>query len=416
MNPSATASDYQWLARDPGARWLEQAVAELAGHDELGRVQALRRWPVTPHQARLLAEQCRLRQLGRAKFSQAARMLFQSRLLQQATSEPLASAKARRFAAAPHVVDFCCGLGGDLLGLAARTRVTGVDRDEVATCLARHNVGSLSPEFRSRVGSVVTGDAAATGKVPPDAWFHVDPDRRAGGARSTRPRFFSPGPDVLEQLIGTWHHGGVKLAPASPVPETWQPVCERQWLGDRSECKQQVLWFGETARQPGIRSAAAVDTRGQLTFDLRVPESEVRSPPVVAREPSAWLLEPHATVIAAGLTDALCRSYCLSRLAAEVDYLTAGQPPAFAGVTAFRILETTRLKLRDVREALRRQDGGLLEIKKRGVDHRLTEPFSRLGGGGNRPLTLVLTRTAEGHLALICSREPDPNGGPGSSG
>ena len=58
-----------------------------------------------------------------------------------ATSSPLGTITAYRAAApgARRVADLCCGIGGDLIALAAANDVLAVDRDEAHARLALHN-------------------------------------------------------------------------------------------------------------------------------------------------------------------------------------------------------------------------------------------------------------------------------------
>ncbi len=73
---------------------------------------------------------CELRRRGTAKFSRAAEMWFDRQGLEQATSEPVARHKARRFSG--EVLDLCSGIGGDCLALAQSCTVTAVDSNPVA--------------------------------------------------------------------------------------------------------------------------------------------------------------------------------------------------------------------------------------------------------------------------------------------
>src|ERR1700744_3864988 len=82
-----------------------------------------------------------LRLAARAKFSRASDMLFTRSGYEQASSQPIARYRAKRFGDARRVADLCCGIGGDLLALAPGREALAVDRDEVHTRLALHNAG-----------------------------------------------------------------------------------------------------------------------------------------------------------------------------------------------------------------------------------------------------------------------------------
>ena len=80
---------------------------------------------------------------AREKFSQAERMFFTRKGLEQATDEQFAAYKASRFSDAGRVADLCCGIGGDLLALAAAAAAVAFDLDPVACLLAEANAAAL---------------------------------------------------------------------------------------------------------------------------------------------------------------------------------------------------------------------------------------------------------------------------------
>ncbi len=87
-------------------------------------------------------------------------MFFATRPLEQATDEVVAAYKAGRFPPGRLMVDFCCGIGGDLLALASRGPVLGVDRDPVLALLAGANLAHASDGVGDRQSAVVAQEAA----------------------------------------------------------------------------------------------------------------------------------------------------------------------------------------------------------------------------------------------------------------
>src|SRR5437773_2072848 len=83
--------------------------------------------------------QIELRERARAKFAHAERMYFTRAGLEQASSERTAEHRARRYAGLDRIADLCCGIGGDLVALAAGRSVLAVDRDPVHLRLATLN-------------------------------------------------------------------------------------------------------------------------------------------------------------------------------------------------------------------------------------------------------------------------------------
>ncbi len=115
-------TDNRALLSGAGRALLEQlADVEVSPDVALALSQSLRgRYPADLVAAALTQQA--LRVAGRAKFSQADRMLFARAGLEQASSELTARHAAARFRAADGVrvaADLCCGIGGNLVALAA---------------------------------------------------------------------------------------------------------------------------------------------------------------------------------------------------------------------------------------------------------------------------------------------------------
>ncbi len=398
-------NDIQWLATSEGARLLaETAVMLGAGDSEIRAIQRLRKLHIPPVRSGLLVKQFQLRAAGLRKFARAESMLFDKQLLQQSTDERIAAHKARRFQAASHVVDICCGLGGDAMGIGKVANVTAIDLSEVACFLACHN-SAINTTGTFSV-NVQQGDARSI-TMDPDSWFHIDPDRRNTKTRLTRVQDFSPGIDVMQRLVERQRHGAIKIAPASDLPDSWQGKCERQWIGDRHECKQQVLWFGECANSDRRKSACAIDDNGREIFAWNQPDgigSGSTRRPVIAPAVKRFLYEPHPAILAGDMTDSLAGDLELFRIDHDVEYLTGDEQVMHGTLSAFEVIEVLRLNRRDIRSALQKNDCGVLEIKKRGVDHELMKPYQQLKFTGGTPLVLFLTHCGGRHLAVIGKR------------
>jgi len=179
--------DYCWLVSEHADRWLK--IAAEQGDADVNQVQSLRRELGAPR-AHLVLEQASLRRRTRDNFALAEQMFFTRKGYEQATDSRIARYKSQRFAD-PTVTDFCCGIGGDLLGLAARGATTGIDRNAVCQLLAAANVRLVSDHT-----AVLQRDVCQVQLQPDDAW-HMDPDRRADGQKAR---------DTIE-FPGSWPHG-----------------------------------------------------------------------------------------------------------------------------------------------------------------------------------------------------------------
>ena len=176
-------------------RWLTGPVAtELLCRlrDEDVRQPSMAARLRKDHSARrvhLLLEQVELRHRAKKKFTQAEQMFFTRAGLEQATDERVARYKAERFHDA--VADLCCGVGGDLVSLADRGPVVGIDKDAAAAHLAAANCAAAGHDTDHAV--VRCADVAEVPLDEIDAW-HLDPDRRPSGKRSVQLDHHEPPP------------------------------------------------------------------------------------------------------------------------------------------------------------------------------------------------------------------------------
>jgi hypothetical protein len=376
---------------------------------------ALRR-EITTTRAALVLEQARLRARATAKFATADRMFFTARGLEQATDEWIARYKARRIAAAFHVAriaDLCCGIGGDLAALAALGQAVGVDRDAVLALFAAANAGC----------EVAAVDAANFDLAATAAW-HIDPDRRPQGRRTTRTDLHEPSTDAIDALRAANPHAAVKLAPAASVPRTWSESAELEWIGHSRQCQQLVAWFGRLAAAPGLRRATMLPTPAALAASaidsdaprgaiapLRTLVGSAHVPIAVASRVLRYVCEPHAAVLAARLHGHLAAEHGLTALAADIPYFTTDTLSAeLAGDAALALFETIDVlpfHTRRLKAELRRRNAGVLEIKKRGVDLDPESLRRQLAAGGSEPLALIISPTPGGVRAILCRRLSD---------
>ena len=383
--------DWRWLV-SPAATWWLARVSQT-GVSLAAQTASLRKH-LSPTRTHLVLQLVDLRRRAAVKFANASRMFFTRRGLQQATDQEIARYKAGRFPAATSVADLCCGLGGDLLSLAARTNVVGVDRDPLAVLLAQANCRVCQPAaVEVRVAEV---DQFRIEEV--DAW-HLDPDRRPRGRRTTRVLQHEPTPDVIDRLLDKRPSAAIKLAPASVVPPHWAAAAELEWIGHRRECQQQVAWFGPLARRPGQGVATILTAQAPR----RVIGQREMQPPT-SRQPARYVFEPHSAVLAARLVGALAAEHGLSSLTPGVPYLTGDQPLTDVALAAFEVTDVLPLDMKRLKSLVRSRGIGQLEIKKRGVPHDPETVRRRLRVPGPSQATLILTRVSGQATALLTRR------------
>jgi len=395
----------------------------------------------------LAMAQQELRLAAAAKFSRADQMLFTRAGYEQSSSEPVARHRAARLAAAPgrraagRVADLCCGIGGDLLALAAAGEVLAVDRDEVHARLARHNAAVYG--LAGRVTAVVSDvrDMRLAGL----AAVFIDPARRtgpgtasagtllAGTGRRFRAGLSEPPLDWCAALTGQVEAVCVKAAPGLPadlVPPGW----EAEFIAEGRDLKEAVLWSPALATAPvatppgappgprratviapasgspvpggpgsGGQSPGGQAPRGHATL-LAAPGD-----PVPLRAPGEYLLDPNPAVTRAGLVEDLARTLGgdAAKIDAQIAFLTLDRPARTPFARTLRVLESAPWNEKQFARRLRDLGIGAIDIRRRGLAGDVDQIRRRLKLAGQDRATLVITRVGDKPWGLICT-EPAP--------
>lgn len=393
-------ADYAWLTGNTAALLLEECLVDQAPlHRQLQRLRKV----LSPQQAGLVVELTSLRRRAETKFGRlASKMFFTELALQQATDLWTASYKASRLKNDQPVHDYCCGLGGDLMALARRGPAVGWDRSAEMAHLATANLDVLGASEHSQVR---VQEIEAMAPLPGEVW-HLDPDRRSSGRRSTQMEWHSPGPEFIEHLRKIAPDGVLKLAPATEVPEPWNQEAEREWISWNRQCRQQVIWFGALAQQSCLRRATVVTKTANCLEDPRVHsfvgQSTTRAPQGSQVEEYIYDIDP--AVRAAGLTGALARDQNLVALEKESGYLTSAIFCGHPLLTGFQVLDVLPLRVKSLSSFLRKQSIGRLEIKKRGIETDPEQLRQKLKLQGEESRTLLLTRLGEREIAILAQR------------
>ncbi len=389
--PVAETADYAWLTGEEAAAYLVRLADDA--RPELQQLAALRR-ELSVDRARLLVEQVALRRRAGEKFGDAAAKMFFTRvLLEQATDAWIARYKAQRFAAAgaSAIGDFCCGVGGDLLALAECGSATGWDLSDTACLLARTNL-------RGRA-AIHCGNVEQCTPESGEAW-HLDPDRRAAGRRTSAVDAYSPGPELIERWLRANPCGGVKLAPATDAPASWQAGAELEWITRDRACRQQVAWFGSLATASGRRRATVVDRDGGHATLVGAAD-EVCLP---TDEPGQFIFDPDPSALAAGLLGALAARHGWSSLGVGGAYLTGDARVDEPLASGFVVKDCLPLRPATVASYLAERGVGRVEIKKRGVAVDPEALRRQLKLRGDNSATLVLTRIGRREAAIVAER------------
>ena len=185
-----------------------------------------------------------LRRKAADKFSRADAMFFTREGLEQSSGETISTYRSRRFASFGRVGDFCCGIGGDTIGLTGVTSVFAVDADPLRLAMAAHNVSVYA---RSERAEFRAGDLLAM-PLPKLAAAFFDPDRRADGRRHLRIREYAPALDAVRARLPAGYPLVHKIAPGVPWSDLHAYDAETEFISVAGELKECVLWFGAKER------------------------------------------------------------------------------------------------------------------------------------------------------------------------
>lgn len=382
-----------------GLRLLDSLPPYETKADVLKLVSELRAAGHSPALVAAVLSQSKLRAKAVAKFGPfAARMLFTEASLEQATRLTVAAQHADRFrqAGLKRVADLGCGIGADALALAAlELDVTAVERDEVTAAIAAYN---LAPWPNA---TVVHADATAVDLSEFDA-VYLDPARRNDRGRLHDPADWSPSLAFAFEL-GERMPVGVKLGPG--IDRDLIPAsAEAQWVSVDHEVVELGLWFGSLAR-PGIRRAALVVATQEDGTGVAEMTADGDSEDADVGPLGEYLYEPDGAVIRARLIGDLARALGARMLSDGIAYLTSDTAVDTPFASRFRIVESLPLDERRLKKEIAARGIGRLEIKKRGVDIDPAAFRKRLAPRGDDSATLILTRVAGRHTALLAQRD-----------
>ena len=408
MTLCSELADFEWLTGGEAGGLLYELVDDAGElHTKIARL----RERLSQSRTHLLLEQVDLRRRATAKFTHASRMFFTRTGLEQATDEWVAAYKASRFtrqragssSTPAGYADLCCGIGGDLFALSRRAgsvsarsvSAIGIDRDPIAALFATANTGA----------PVHAIDVADFDLSRIDAW-HIDPDRRSTGRRTTTLEYFQPDLATIETLLARVPHAAVKLAPATKPPAEWIERCELEWISRDRECKQLVAWHGNLALMPGQHRATIITSTPAAGGS--VPRTITGQPSqsiTLAHSVERFIFDIDPAVTAARLTGTLAAEHILRALAAGPTYLTG--PRAIttdAALACFEVEEVLPFRTRTLASLLRDRHIGQLEIKKRGVDTDPEKLRRDLKLRGDNAATLLITLIAGRPTAILAKR------------
>jgi hypothetical protein len=385
MDETGSRDKLSFLLQPSSLDLLRSICADPRDDLALSGSASLRALPMSGRIAML--EQRKLRLKAARKCPMAMEMLFTPLGLEQLTHAELASYKASRLPEGVRsVADLCCGLGGDSMYLPDRIRVAGLDLSPATLLAYRHNV-SLR-RAGPAAGLAVKGDVSLS-PLRADVAL-LDPARRAKG-RSDRwqDQDMSPGWDVMEKLIARYPAMAIKLGPGIAFPEFMESH-EWEYLGLRDECLEAVVWTGELGRPGWVRAVELPN--GAVIEALRADLPDTFGE---TGEPGGFLYEPVKSVVRSHLFGVLASRLRLWQIDPRIAYLSGNELIRDPLLKAYRIIRELPYDNKAIKEFLRKEEVGRLEIKKRGVNLIPEEFRAGLRLAGPNQGTLIFTKAME---------------------
>jgi len=439
------------VTRDDGRMNEAGELLSPAGEELLALLGGL---DVTPELALRLGDQLRrqypaglvaaaltqqsLRIAGREKFSRADQMFFTRAGLEQASAEVVAAHSARRFASTRgRVADLCCGIGGDLIALAAASRgsvpagtgdtggseaapghgdwVTPAGSDVSARVLAvdadpdvlEFAVRNLAVYGYGGV-SAICADVQDLDLSGIETIF-IDPARRSG-PRRLRTGDSEPPLDWSLALADRVPRVCIKAAPGiahEVVPDGW----EMEFVATGRALKEALLWspeFATTSRRATILTTATSGSQEKGDGLVATVATLVAgdAPPLVVSDPGEFLLDPSPAVTRAGLVAELGREIGGWQIDPMIAFLSLDRPVRTPFARTLRIIASLPWHERDVSRNLRELGVGSADIRRRGLAGDVEQIRRRLRLEGDRSAVIALTRRDDRPWCLVC--EPVP--------
>lgn len=412
--PSASRSSSLLSASE--ANLAGQAIPPSTVSTKQWRDHRLEEWQIA-----LLQEQIALRWRCRHRFPHPNQWLWTDRSLSQASDYWSAQFKASLFPANQPVVDACCGAGSDLVALARRGAVLGIDGDPALALLAQDNARAHG--FHAEVRTAQLPEAWRV----ESPWLSIDPDRRThgktGNSKTLDAMHFSPTLPQVMAMAETCSGAVIKLAPSTrfsdSFEETLKENCQRLWLGNCGECRQQLLLTGDLRRgsnngavlcEPGAtKSASSADTVSDDFVLYRYDAEEFNVPPITTDHIGPFLFDLHPTLHAANLQMQWGNQHGLLPLGSTHGYYTGDAICQSPWCQPFEVIDVLAWDDRKLRKWLHRNKAGLVEVKCRSlhpftVQQDLNAYQRRYSQPQGEPFTLLLTRVGQKLRCIVGRR------------
>lgn len=287
-----------------------------------------------------------LREKGRSKFAKADEMIFTREGLEMTAHEQVAAFHASLFEPGTSVIDGTCGIGGDLIALAARGPAFGHDLNQAALECSEWNLTIHGYEAALDRTSVMEADWS-------DRNLWLDPARRSGLGRTLNPDSFQPTLTEILEKAKSAHDCWIKLTPLLSDDILESKGQGLIFVSHKGECVEALLQAGNSGAEKS-RRAYKVDSDAWLDSAPR---------PSSAEEPESWVYEADPAAIRAHCLG----SFGLASLGSTPGWLTGPKREPCPWLTRFKTLWHGAWREDAVRDAMKQLDGRIATVKTRGV-------------------------------------------------
>ncbi len=340
----------------------------------------------SPEAARWAFGQWELRARAKDRFPQAERLLFVKEALEQATHQGLSEYHASLFPAGETVADLTCGIGGDLIALAARGPVVGFEIDPERADYARWNLQALG-----RQGEVREEDGLAWIQNQDTPYVIADPARRVDGRRTIDPTAFTPDPFAIVAAAENARRWVIKLTPMMQDDDLARLAPRVEFVSFGGECREALLIGGTDPLTPGVWAVRP----GIEPLAGNSPATPM------ADNAGGWLHDADPAAVRAHALG----GFGLSSLGESPGYLVGPEPVASPWLRRYRILDDVVPKR--LKAALKDLKAAAPILKQRGAGQNLDVWRKELGRFGDHPIAVAFYMQGSAVRAVILS-PPSP--------
>ena len=365
---------------------------KLTKANELSLISQYRKAGIDPEVLRFCLNQARFKQRARAKFgNQVDHMLFTEPGLEQSTRGEVANWHASQFQknGLSSVTDLGAGIGADSIAFATSgLSVTSLENHPDSFEALQHNLSRFSNATALEI-------SAEDHEVLTDAiWLDParrDQDRKSLTPQRLEPAMFSPNLTWVFELAQKFP-AGIKLAPAFPH-ELIPAGFEANWVSHNGDLVELTLWSNPIG-EPGIKKAVMVATE--------VLEFAGKDTAGSLAELGNYIYEPDVSLIRSHLIGDFSNQNDLALISEGIAYLTSEHEMRSPWLKGYRVLDVLPLDEKTIRGYCHKNNFGILEIKKRGVDITPEQLRPKLKLKGSASATLILTKVGSSRQAIVC--------------